>query len=424
MAPNHINYVMKNSRFIVLFFAYFVVICSANHKLSAQILPFDRFPPVFSYGVVGGITSSSFTGDSTGFTGVAMPYGGIFLSVNFTPEISVTTDLEYIIKGVNRDTPYQKYRYSYFSSEIMAGYLLAGLIQLNAGYRYGFENTSKMAVLNGSFPSGVERKEIKGFGNWGQFIVGTTIYFDNITALVLRYGFTGLDIPMTHFQVGLRWNLDRWGPSRRTTEDAARRRVASINAQMLKEGVLLVRLSSMLTSINALHENGLVKEAEQLKTRTHKENLMLINAFNRYTFSRVLFFYDYNSNLVRDGMLDTILLNNKLEPVQPDTSLGHIYTADLNHFSSQEKIYHVQRDPQYLKENNIAPDSSAAYIAYNHQASRIGGIVVMDQKFQPFDSPFPTYTPLISRRILNPGAAMERAVSRLNESLIKILYSN
>ncbi len=163
-------------------------------------------------------------------------------------------------------------------------------------------------------------------------------------------------------------------------------------------------------------------EAAALRQETHRENQELVRAFARYNFSKVLFFYDYHSHLVSEGRFDTILMNHRLELVMPDTIAGAVYTLAPGSYHSPDTLYHMRRDPQYLLDHGIAPDSSAAYIKYTSGASRIGGLLVMNQQFVPLKKPFPTYTPLLNPTIFRTVNRTERAVIKLNERLIKLLF--
>ena len=84
----------------------------------------------------------------------------------------------------------------------------------------------------------------------------------------------------------------------------------------LKEGVLLVRLKTRSNTIKGLMRNNQVKMATELKTKTEQFNQQVIKAFqSKYDYSKVLFFADTLSDLVRKGAFDKICwLNEKLQP--------------------------------------------------------------------------------------------------------------
>ena len=404
--------------FVVFNYAASILPETATGQISSR----EKIPYAFSYGLTGGITMSGFTGDSVNYTGVAMPFGGFFMALDVTETFGLSADVGYLMKGINRQSPYERYRYNFFSGDVAAHLRIAGFMQLGVGYRYGSENSSRKIVLDGNSDSGVERIEVPGFGNYGQLTALAMIYFSPSTSVLLRYGIPSKEIPMTHFQVGVRVDLEK--RVREIDHEKAARDLgrAQIQAAMLKDGVLLVRLSSMRSSISAMEERGMTEEARKLREATHAANLEVIHAFSKYTFSDVLFFYDYNSNLVREGKTDTILFNGKFEPVVPDTPFSHIFTAEFGFYSEPDKSYHLKHDYQYLKDHDIHPDSTAAWIKYGHKGLGVGGIIIMDKQFEPLLKPFPVFTPLKSRHTLNSEVRMERAALKLNEELQKLYY--
>jgi hypothetical protein len=295
-----------------------------------------------------------------------------------------------------------------------------GFLQLGAGYRYGFAQSARLALLDGNSPSGVTKATIPLFGNYGQWLAVADLRLDEMTTITMRFGIPSGTIPLKHVQFGVRINIDAYSRSDRVKADEKRQQTALIQAHMLHQGVLLVRLKSMRSSLEAMEAHGMLSDAAALREATHRENLQLVQAFGKYNFSKVLFFYDFNSNAIRQGHLDSVLLDHRLQPVHLDTSIQHLFIAAVGFYNSPERSYHTRRDPQYLKENKIATDSSAAYVQYSSQASRIGGIVIMDRTFEPLSEPFPVFTPMLNPTLFRAEVRLERAVLKLNESLFKL----
>jgi len=373
------------------------------------------------YGLGGGLTHSSFTGDSAGYTGVGMPYGGGFISLALHPKAGLNATVNYTVKGINRETPYERYRSPCLSSELTGYYEILDFLLLEGGYRYGLEHASRMIILNGANASGVEKRDIPGFGSYGQWVAGASVRFGPATSVVFRYGIPSPATPMTHVQAGIRFDLAKRidGPGAAVAKYELHQ--ARIQAQELRTGVLLVRLKSMNSTIRALEGYGRYAEAQAVRTSAEKENREVINGFRALSFCKVLYFYDYHSNFIRSGELDTILLNDKLEPVSPDSITGKIFVAEFGEYASPEKSYHVKHDYQYLKDNDISPDSSAAWITYGHKGLGIGGLVMMDQQFEPLQKPFPVFTPITNRTIFRSETKFDKAVLKLNEAL-NLLY--
>lgn len=415
---------MMTRNIFIAFVVFIHAVAALPEVASGQIVSRENLPYAFGYGLTGGLTMSGFTGDSVNYNGVTMPYGAFFMALDVTEIFGLSAEVGYLMKGINRQSPYERYRYNFFSGDVAAHVRIAGFLQLGGGYRYGFENSSRKILLDGNSASGIDRVEVPGFGNYGQWTALAMIYFSPSTSVLLRYGIPSKEVPMTHFQVGVRIDLEKRVHEIDYDKIERDNRRAKIQAAMLKDGILLVRLGSMRSSIAAMEERGMMEEAQKLREATHAGNLEVIHAFSKYTFSEVLFFYDYHSKLVRDGETDTIFFNSKFEPVIPDTPFNHTFIAEFGFYSEPDKSYHLKHDYQYIKDHDIHPDSSGAWIKYGHKGLGVGGIIIMDQQFEPLLKPFPVFTPLRSRHVLGSGVGKERAVIKLNEELQKLYYEH
>jgi hypothetical protein len=414
---------MKTTRNTFVFTLVLMVV-SAGYHLNAQHASRQSMLSNFGYGPAGGITHSAFRGDSSGYTGIGMPYGGGFVELEFLPKAGLNAIFNYTVKGINRETPYERYRYTYISSELTGYYRVMDFLELEGGYRYGLEHASRMIILNGANPSGVEKRDVAGFGSYGQWVAGASVRVGPATSVVFRYGIPSPTVPMTHIQAGIRYDLSRQIGGSQVAFKEQELTFARLQARQLREGVLLIRLRSMRSTIEALEEHGRHDEARATRIAAEKENREVIHAFSALTFCKVLFFYDYHSNMVRSGNLDSILMNEHLEVVHTDSlSRGKIFIAEFGEYASPERSYHVKHDYQYLKDHNISPDSSAAWITYGHRGLGIGGIVMMNQLFEPLLKPFPVFTPITNRTIFRVEDRLTRAVRKLNDELLKLLYS-
>lgn len=99
----------------------------------------------------------------------------------------------------------------------------------------------------------------------------------------------------------------------------------------LKTGVLLVRLQEGINKYNALKEAGKLSQAEEHKKEVYLRNLEIVNAFkNHYSFSSVYFFYNTDTEKVKNGEVLPVLLDDSLNKgnivqVKP----GKAFIADL-----------------------------------------------------------------------------------------------
>lgn len=138
--------------------------------------------------------------------------------------------------------------------------------------------------------------------------------------------------------------------------------IAEQHIQNLKEGVLLVRLSTAQPQIQALRRVGRHKEAVALKTRMDSINKSIIRSFKTlYTFSDVMFFTSEQTERVQVGFWEGAFVNDSLEV-----------------------------------DSSIAPKPGTplfiSYIGYVNSESTGGsfrGLVITDIELQYLDKPFP-----------------------------------
>lgn len=81
----------------------------------------------------------------------------------------------------------------------------------------------------------------------------------------------------------------------------------------LKSGVLLVRLQEGINKYKALKDAGKISQAEEHKKEMHLRNLEVVNAFKKYySFSSVYFFYNTDTEKVKNGEVLPVLLDDSL----------------------------------------------------------------------------------------------------------------
>ena len=172
------------------------------------------------------------------------------------------------------------------------------------------------------------------------------------------------------------------GQNQKTVSDDSDRRtennpeaIAEQAIQILKEGVLIVRLETNSRKIDELEKlmaseevdeakkERLATLVEATKAETHKKNKIFVDAFQaHYDFSKVLFMYDTSAVHLTAGKTEGIFLNNSLAP-DPSIKLN---------------------DDKYL-------------IAYfgknplNHTKSDVEGMVILDGSMNVIPPPFPYF---------------------------------
>jgi hypothetical protein len=115
-------------------------------------------------------------------------------------------------------------------------------------------------------------------------------------------------------------------------EDAAAR------IKALKNGALMVRLKSGALQKAALEKAGDTKALEAYSKKMEEENKSAVNAFRKFTFCPVYFFYSEASENIRQKKLSGSLLNTKLIPDSTlSPALPLFFTAEFG-FSDKQQI--------------------------------------------------------------------------------------
>lgn len=201
---------------------------------------------------------------------------------------------------------------------------------------------------------------------------------------------------------------------------------AEDHIKALKQGVLLVRLSTQESKIKALRSIGKHAEADKVQQEQFLKNQRIYRAFKKsYTFSPVYFFYNTDTDKVllcelgqvlytlADGTVDFdkasvcrlqgMLLNENLER---DSSITveskHIYIAE---FSNLERA------------DSGEPDKPGAS-ATNQEFSSFTALRILDKNMKQLSSPFPYYVRTFST--FDPFRRTEvQVVQKMNDRLKK-----
>lgn len=126
----------------------------------------------------------------------------------------------------------------------------------------------------------------------------------------------------------------------------------------LKNGVLLVRLSTSQNQIDFLRKQGNEKEAKDLENEQKIENDLIISSFTTaYTFSPVYFFYSNHALDISNGNYQNNIFDANHHPITMD----------------EEKKVFIAAFGQTL-------------------SSRITGLIIYDQQLNQLKKPFPYLT--------------------------------
>lgn len=169
---------------------------------------------------------------------------------------------------------------------------------------------------------------------------------------------------------------------------------ANEHIQRLKDGALFVRLQTASLKIEGLKSVGRHREAEETRMTQKVLNQAIMLAFQKnYTFSKVYFFYNYNSDKIRASDFN-ILLDGNGSPISSAEreSIRHFYIAEF-------------------KNLDLTSVSQAGGGGFE-------GLVVHDANFKQLERPFPYFSrSFSSMKLFYKGPST--VVSELNEALHK-----
>ena len=143
-----------------------------------------------------------------------------------------------------------------------------------------------------------------------------------------------------------------------------KRELAVKQIHQLKKGVLLVRLHQHNAVLDKLKLHGKDVEHKRKKEEIEESNKSIYESLSRiYDFSKIEFFYAEDSKKVRQGDFKGIFLNDAL---LPDSTI----VIDTNL-------------PRYILE--------VGDIIFANISGHQDGLVVLNDQFEPLESPFPYY---------------------------------
>lgn len=155
--------------------------------------------------------------------------------------------------------------------------------------------------------------------------------------------------------------------------------------QELHESVLLVRLSTKKTSINALRKVGRKELAQKIEEKQKTRNQEIINSFRaHFDFCPVYFFYSDYSKYIINNQLDSVLfLNDKLE-ITPSIKVSNsiYFTAEFTSLEQDTAQYH---NSTYYDRG----EKKESY--YGGSENSLTGLIIKNKNLYQLKHPFPYY---------------------------------
>jgi len=171
--------------------------------------------------------------------------------------------------------------------------------------------------------------------------------------------------------------------------DTEAKRLAVEQIKHLNGSVLLVRLKTSKSTIDAMQKAGKTKMAANRQKQVDEENKRIIKAFkDEFDFCPVYFFYSDDSHLLKDKNFESIVYVN--DSAQKDSNI----TPRFSEFFVAEF-------------GSIGQDEGAIF--------DMQGLIIMNEEFVPLQKPFPFFVKKSSLR--NSKKSIFIAVNKMNRNL-------
>lgn len=380
----------------------------------------SKFEQNFKYGLDIGVNSSKPLVDSIEYEASVLPSLGAYGTYRFGKLMGLHLSGRYSMRGGIANGPYHKLRVTYLDLDAQLHFYLTDFLSFYGGYQYNHYQNAVKITLSGNNPSGSQKEEIQGYVPYYQFIVGGELKLSPTAYLNFAYGFKNENTQFSHFRIGVKIDLSV-ANRREVIKDEIETTTSTDIEAFKKNGILLVRLPSGRSTVAALDSLNMQEKKYEYQAMIKEKNEEIIKAFKTaYHFTDVYFFYDYNSDKVTKLQSDSVLFDFDQNYVSKRLSGKTLYIAEFGRGPASEASYHIRRDYQYLKENKIDFDSSAAYIYSSDQGLGVGGLVLMKSDFSYAEKPYPTFIKMYNQTIFRAAMTKETAVRKLNNALIDL----
>jgi hypothetical protein len=187
---------------------------------------------------------------------------------------------------------------------------------------------------------------------------------------------------------------------------AQRKALATKQIHELKNGYVLIRLSTRSKTIEDLQRIGKNRAAEEIKKDQDEKNRKIIAAFNKnFNFCEYRFFYSQYSDEIKKGHYKFLVFDKNM---QPDNS-----------FSLEGKNYFVAEFGTLEADTSIAAsdvtlevkddfDVANKKVNYTKSPNKIYALIIKDKNYYQLRRPFPYYA---------SGLSTDKMVRKMNSKL-------
>ncbi len=384
---------MRISIFFTVIFSLWVLFVAISSSAKAQ----ERWQNYLDFGIDnttlindGNGTNSSLTNPYIGFNlfSPALFHHDEPRTVN---DLRMVLNTGYTVKGGAFASPAYKHRFHYGQVTIKPTVMLFDAFNVFAGVQGAYLGLSSRDGAENVDNEDLMVTDPKPFEVAGQLGMGAPL--SQKFRLYLRYqrSITPVEGSISHagFRIGVNYLLSKPekgniqtsnGNIEKEKQEKSKNTQAEKHIKRLKEGVLLVRLSSRRKQIQSLEKNGRSEKARELKEQVKKRHRKIIDAFEEaYTFSDVGFFLDSQTPELLNENWEKALLEtgNKVSSKNMAQNPDHFYIADAGES-------YIKQEEQTFK-GLVIRDKNLEYIQppFPNKIANLDGLFFLDLNRSP-----------------------------------------
>lgn len=317
----------------------------------------------------------------------AKPFLGIQLQMPLYKEFSLKSGAEFAYFDFSNFTAYPKIRNSYLKLKLIPQVKIANFAKFGAGLQYSFLLKSSVLTLGESYNNASMYQFESVFTSTLNYVIGFDIELYRRLSMGLNASASVTDPSYTQrtFQVSVNYNVLGKSEKRPSAKAIARQQIHD-----LRNGILLVRLHTSKTKIEALRSAGHQKKAIEAEQSQLEENQKIIEAFSNYfSFCRVLFFTSDKSVQIKNGIYNNAFVDNDLM-IDTTISLSEnekVFIASFDFVSNDTNSY-----CSGYKTINPANGRDRMVTYYGGTEMNFSALVIYDASFVLLKHPFPYYS--------------------------------
>jgi hypothetical protein len=316
------------------------------------------------------------------------PFLGIQFQLPLNKKFCLETGAELAYFEFSSFTAFPKIRNTYLRLKIVPQIKLNNFMKFGAGLQRSVLLSSNMITLRDKSWYGSSYYYPKmDFASTLDYYIGFDVDLYNRVGIGVNLSgpFTEPTYTIRNIQFSVHYALNGESEKKPSQKDIANQQIRD-----LKNGVLLVRLKTSKSKIEALQKAGYTEEANKVEQEQIKENKEIMQAFaDGFSFCQVRFFTSDKSLQIRNRMFKNVFVDEGLEVdstiAVPDNET--FFIADFDFVSSDTAAYFSNYKTEQTSDG---PARVPEY--YGGTEIDFPALVISDSNFIQLQKPFPFYT--------------------------------